>query len=289
MVTLFQMIGASFVLVQLLMLILWLFCVQKRNAGIVDLGWGVGFILTMLSFFALGDGSLSKTLVLLIMVAVWGGRLTWFLFRRFDIDKEDPRYAHMRLKWGEEHSDFKFLILFVFQGVLITVLSLPFLLVSCCPEELWTGWEILGIFVWALGVLGEHFADEQKLKFKESGGQGICKIGLWRFSRHPNYFFDWVVWLGFAFYAFPAPFGILGFISPALMYYLLRYVSGVPLAESLHLEKQGDSYREYQNTTSEFFPWFQKGASKNKGDIKNDDGKKDLDHRKDGSEKMIRR
>lgn len=255
MVTLLQMIGASFVLVQLLMLILWLIYYQRGNAGIVDLGWAGGFILTTIAYFVLGYGSFFKTLVLLLMVVLWAGRLGYHLYRRYSAGIEDERYQELRERWGPQYSDFKFLILFVFQGVLITLLSLPFLLVACCPQPYWSGWEVFGIILWAIGLAGEHFADEQLFAFKSANTPGVCKQGLWRYSRHPNYFFEWIIWLGFAFYAFTATAGLLAFISPAIMYYLLRYVSGVPLTESHLLKTKGDEYRQYQATTSEFFPW----------------------------------
>lgn len=259
MVTLLQMIGASFLLVQIMMFILWLIYYQRGNAGIVDIGWAVGFILTTVAYFFLGYGSLFKTLVLLIMVILWAGRLAYHLYRRYSNGKEDERYTELRERWGaSQYTHFRFLILFVFQGVLITVLSLPFLLVSCCPQPVWTGWEVFGIFLWAVGLAGEYFADEQLHQFKESGKPGVCNIGLWNYSRHPNYFFEWIVWLGFAFYAFPTTAGLLAFISPVIMYYLLRHVSGVPLTEAHLLRTKGEDYKQYQAKTSEFYPWFPK-------------------------------
>lgn len=257
MITLFQMLGASFVLVQLTMFILWGIYTRQKNAGIVDIGWAAGFILTMIAYFFLGYGSFWKTLLLLIMVIIWAGRLGYYLAERFFIhQEEDPRYSELKHRWGESYSDFKFLVLFVFQGVLVTILSLPFLLVACCPNPTWTGWEIIGILFWGIGVAGEAYADEQLKKFKAENHEGVCTKGLWAYSRHPNYFFEWITWIGFAFFALSSTAGIFAFISPILMYYFLRHISGIPLTEAHLLATKGEDYKRYQEATSEFFPWF---------------------------------
>ncbi|MFA6916697.1 MAG: DUF1295 domain-containing protein [Parachlamydiales bacterium] len=255
MVTLFQMIGASFVLVQLLMFILWGIYTRQRNTAIVDVGWAVGFILTMVAYFFLGYGSFWKTLLLLLMVVLWASRLAFYLFDRLINNVEDPRYAELRKRWGDSNGDVKVLVLFVFQGVLVTVLTLPFLLVACCPNPIWTGWEIFGALLWAVGLAGETYADENLRQYKAAQTGEVCKKGLWYYSRHPNYFFEWIIWLGFAFYALSSTAGILAFISPALMYYILRYIS-VPLTEAHLLQSKGENYKQYQETTNEFFPWF---------------------------------
>jgi steroid 5-alpha reductase family enzyme len=255
----FQMVGASFLLVLLLMVALWCVYYVKRNAGIVDIGWTVGFLVTAVAYYLLGQGSWIKSSVLLLMVTVWSGRLAWHLYQRYLVSPEDARYRQIRARWGERNSDFKFLILFVFQGVLVVVLSLPFLLVSCCPNPFWSVWEVLGIVVWACGVAGEYFADEQLQAFKRlnpNNPELVCSEGLWHYTRHPNYFFEWLVWVGYFLYAFPATLGFLAILSPLIMYYLLRYVSGVPLAEEQLVRNKGDAYRTYQKKTSEFFPWF---------------------------------
>lgn len=262
MLTLFQMVGASFIFTLLLMVTLWCIYYVRRNAGIVDIGWAAGFLIVMVIYFLLGNGDWLKSTILLLMVGIWSGRLCYMLCRRYVEGIEDPRYRDIRDKWGDHNSDFKFLILFVFQGVLIVILSIPFLVVSCCPEEEWSVWEVLGLFVWSIGVAGSYFADEQLRAFKLTPGSDleVCNVGLWRYSRHPNYFFEWIVWVGYFLYALSASWGFIALLSPALMYYLLRYVSGVPMVEAHLLKTRGDGYRRYQATTSEFFPWFSRKA-----------------------------
>lgn len=254
----FTMIGASFSLVLLLMIILWIIYLFQHNAGIVDIGWGLSFLITAWAYLFLGSGNLLKMLVMTAMVTVWAARLITHLYQRYDANKEDLRYTHMREKWGGDSNGALFLMLFIFQGVLAVILSLPFFLVAFGSTTEWSKWEFIGILVWLIGVVGEGTADTQLEAFKaDPDNQGkVCQKGLWRFSRHPNYFFEFVVWIGFFLFALPSHAGVLAVISPAIILLLLVKVSGIPLAEQEALASKGDAYKEYQRTTSAFIPWF---------------------------------
>ena len=254
----FEMLGASFFLVLSLMCILWVVYFFRRNAGIVDIGWSLGFVLSAWAYFFLGQGSTSKKWAIMIMVTMWGLRLAWQLYQRFIVSGEDPRYQDIRKSWGNENADFKLFMMFIFQGVLVVVLTLPFLIVCSEAVPEWYSIEILGIFVWLIGVTGETAADMQLHAFKQiPENQGkVCKEGLWRFSRHPNYFFEFIVWVGYFLFALGTPGGWLGIISAAIMLFLLTKVSGIPLTEAEALKTKGEEYQEYQRTTSSFIPWF---------------------------------
>ncbi len=256
----FEMLGASFFLVLGLMSILWLVYFFKRNAGIVDIGWAVGFILAVWAYFFIGDGALTKRLAILIMVTLWGARLAWHFYTRFILCGEDPRYQDIRKSWGTENSDFKFFMMFIFQGVLVVLLSLPFLIVSGDASPEWHAIEAIGILVWLIGLIGEIYADRQLMDFKQNAlNQGnVCQEGLWHYSRHPNYFFEIVVWIGFFLFALGTPGGWLAIISPALMLCFLLKVSGIPLTEAEAIKTKGEKYAEYQKSTSSFIPWFPK-------------------------------
>lgn len=256
----FTMLGASFTLVICLMLVLWVIYFFQRNAGIVDIGFGIGFILTAWSYFFLGTGDFFKMLVMAAMVTIWAGRLTGYIYMRFRPEVEDPRYSSLIDKRGGTSPNLFVLMLFVFQGVLVVILSLPFFLVGIGSHPEWSYWEFLGIAVWLIGVLGEGTADAQLAAFvKDPANKGkVCQKGLWRFSRHPNYFFEVVVWIGFYLFALPSDGGSLAIISPILMLLLLLRISGVPFAEEQSLKSKGDAYKEYQETTSVFIPWFPK-------------------------------
>lgn len=254
----FTMLGASFSLVMLLMGALWVVYLFQRNAGIVDIGWGIGFILASWSYFFLGSGDFWKMAVMTSMVTVWAVRLVSHIYMRYAADKEDPRYTRMRTRWGGDPTDMLFLMMFIFQGVLIIVISIPFFLVGFGSYSEWTRWEGVGIVIWLAGVAGEAYADSQLTAFnKDPENKGkVCQKGLWRLSRHPNYFFEFVVWIGFFLFALPSYGGVFAVVSPAVVFLLLTRVSGIPLAEEQSLESKGDLYREYQQTTSSFIPWF---------------------------------
>lgn len=243
----------SAILVTSLMLTLWLIYKRTHNAGIVDIGWALSFILTALAALILGQGPLLRKGTIAFLATLWAVRLALHITRRYLKSPEDPRYAQIRDNWSGDPSGIKFLLLFLFQGALVLLLSLPFFLIASNtgPFSLWEG---AGTLVWLIGVVGESIADGQLYRFKEPGK--VCQKGLWKYSRHPNYFFEWVVWIGFFLMALPAPFGWFAILSPILILVLLLKVSGIPPAEAQSLRTKGEAYRHYQRTTSAFFPWF---------------------------------
>lgn len=253
----FEMLGAAFFLVLGLMSILFVVYYFKKNAGIADIGWSLSFTLASWAYFFIGNGDSPKKWIITMMVTIWSLRLAWQLYQRFIATEEDARYRDLRQSWGGEQGDAKFFIMFIFQGVLAVVLSLPFLIVAANGESSWYSIEALGMFLWLIGVAGEALADHQLFKFKQdpSNEGKVCQEGLWYYSRHPNYFFEFIVWLGFFFFALGTPGGWLSIISPALMLILLTKISGIPLAEAQALKSKGAAYEEYQKSTSSFIPW----------------------------------
>ncbi len=255
-VELFELFGAAFVLTTCLMFLFWVIGIFKNNAGIVDIGWALCFFLVIIAFLLIGDGYWMKRVLLAAMVSVWSLRLAWHLWRRFDFTVEDPRYTSLKAKFGEEMMATKMLLMFFFQGFLVIILSIPFVIVAGYSESGWSFSEAAGILCWALGIAGEYFADKELETFKADPGNSgkVCDQGLWRYSRHPNYFFEWVIWIGYFLFALPSPFGWFAIISPALMLLLLTRVSGIPLLEEQALKTKGDAYRIYQAKTSAFIP-----------------------------------
>lgn len=256
----FTMFGASFTLIMLLMIALWVIYLFQHNAGIVDIGWGLGFLLAAWAYFFLGQGNLFKMMAMTAMATIWAVRLVYHLYQRYDRDQEDPRYTRMRERWGGDPNDMLFLMMFVFQGFLVILISLPFFIVAFGSTSHWTTCEFIGILVWLVGIIGEGYADAQLAAFNkipENKGK-VCNIGLWRYSRHPNYFFEIILWIGFFLFALPSHGGIFGVIAPFLVIFLLLKVSGIPLNEEQALATKGDLYREYQQKTSALIPWFPK-------------------------------
>jgi steroid 5-alpha reductase family enzyme len=253
------LIGAG--LVATLMLVLWLISLVTRNAGIVDVGWCLGLIL--LTGVAVVHSPITAaglhTWGLTCMVTIWGVRLSLHILIRMESGPEDARYAQLRSEW-KTLIPLKFLAFFEFQALLDVALSLPFFAVALDPSPLVNPLCYVGIALWFCAVLGETVADVQLSRFKrkpENRGQ-VCRVGLWNYSRHPNYFFEWLIWVAWALFALPSPGGFVGLIAPVLMFYFLFRVSGIPATEAQALRSRGDEYRRYQETTSVFVPWSHK-------------------------------
>lgn len=253
------MLGTSIVVVQLMMLLFWGYYLIRRNVSVVDIAWGIGFIAAVSTYFILGDGFFWRKLLVLTIVIIWALRLVKYLSNRFLPERDDPRYVLLLTKWPFADSPtFQVLTLFAFQGLLIAILSVPFALMNQNLLRYFSTYEVFGLLIWMGGLIGESIADSQMNAFKNNpalAGQ-VYDQGLWKYSRHPNYFFEWIIWLGFGIMALSSDYGVLGLASPAIMLYLLLKVSGVPLAEAQALKTKGDAYRDYQGRTSSFFPWF---------------------------------
>lgn len=260
------------------MAVAWLVARKLRNNGIVDIVWSAGFAPLALLYLILCPvfgpvwQPLPRWRVLTVMVCLWAFRLGLHLAKRVKAHHpiEDVRYARLREEWGPATNRRMFWF-FQLQGALQVVLSLPFLLVNLNAHRS-SGWGLgvsgfLGLAIWAIGLLGESLADRQLARFRaDPANKGqVCQAGLWNYSRHPNYFFEWLVWVGYAVFALGSPWGWLGLIAPALMLHFLLNVTGIPMTEELSLKSKGDAYREYQRTTSAFVPWFKKTTTDKHG------------------------
>ena len=248
---------------------------RLRNFGIVDIVWSAGFTPLVWLYVALAswrtyDAKLDShpewnwpaALTIAALVTIWSLRLGGHLFVRVKSHHpvEDVRYAKLRQEWGAR-TDRNMFGFFLLQGVLQVVLSLPWLMVvlDTTPSRTFAlgplAW--LGMAFWAAGLVGESVADRQLARFRaDRVNKGkVCQAGLWNFSRHPNYFFEWLIWVGYAVFALGMEAGWLGLLAPALMWHFLVNVTGIPMTEELSVKSKGDAYREYQRTTSAFVPW----------------------------------
>jgi steroid 5-alpha reductase family enzyme len=228
----------------------------------VDVGWTANLGL-LAAFYAVGaDGVPARRWLVAVLVGAWSARLALHLLRSRVMDPhhgEDKRYAALRERWGER-APRNFFWVYQAQGLLDSLLSLPFLLACLDPRPDLGASATAAAALLALSVGGEWLADRQLARFKaDPASRGrTCRQGLWRFSRHPNYFFEWLAWCAFALLALPSPLGWLGLSAPALMLFLLLEVTGIPPAEEQAVRSRGDDYRAYQRSTSAFFPWFPK-------------------------------
>jgi len=235
----------------------WLWQRSHANAGIVDVLWAGGTGMSAVLFAMMGDGAAWPRVILAVLGGLWGTRLATHLWTRVRGETEDGRYRTLRAHW--HGSQFKFFLFFQFQALLIVLFSLPFLAVARNPHGLGT-WILIGIMIWLGSVIGESIADRQLARFRaDKANQGrTCRDGLWRYSRHPNYFFEWLHWFAYVCLALGSPVAWLAWAGPAVMYVFLRWISGIPYVETQALQNRGDDYRAYQRSTSILIPWFPK-------------------------------
>jgi steroid 5-alpha reductase family enzyme len=240
------------------MLVLWAWYRRHRNAGIVDVGWSVCLPLMALVYASLANGTMWRRWLIAGMFCLWGGRLAAYLLRDRVVGREeDRRYADLRARRSPAVS-FDFFFFFQAQALIAVLLSLPALIAAVNGEPRIAALEIAAVVLWAVALAGEAVADRQLERFKArpSSRGRTCREGLWRYSRHPNYFFEWLIWVAYALFALASPWGAVALVCPALMLYLLFRVTGIPATEAQALRSKGDDYRRYQETTSVFVPWF---------------------------------
>lgn len=241
------------------MLALWLVHLLIRNAAIVDVGWAAGLAALAIFYALQGPGYYARKWAMASMAGFWGLRLALYLFvSRVAGKPEEGRYVQLRKEW-KTHLPLRFLFFFEFQAVLTVVLSLPFLLACLNPAAPLGKLEKIGAGIWLVSICGEAISDYQLHRFRrDPANRGkTYRRGLWGYSRHPNYFFEWMIWVGYAVFALGSPWGWLALLCPALMLYFLG-TTGVAATEAQALRTRGVEYRAYQRTTSTFVPWFRK-------------------------------
>ncbi len=241
-----------------LMILLWLLSLALRNASIVDIFWGTGFVIVAwAAFLFTPDGFLPRKLLLAALVTIWGLRLSIHILRRNWGKPEDFRYAAWRQESGRNWWWYSFFKVFLLQGILLWIISTPLIAVQFSPAPARLGLlDALGVLVWAFGFYFEAAGDAQLERFKsDPANKGkLLTTGVWHYTRHPNYFGDAAQWWGYFLIAAGAGGWWTGF-SPILMTLLLVRVSGVALLEKTLIETK-PGYREYAQTTSAFVPWF---------------------------------
>lgn len=236
----------------------WAWCVRLRNFSPVDAFWAFG-IGTMGLFFLFGNiPPDAKRIAAGILIALWSMRLGRHLAARImrHHPEEDSRYIKLREVWkGRENSSFFWF--FQAQALSVFLLALPFHIIAADPDPSWHFLHLVGAVVTVIGLIGETIADKQMDAFKaaDPDPQSVCRRGLWKYSRHPNYFFESIIWIGIFLFAAGSPWGWTTVYAPVIITYLLLKVTGIPPTEASALKRKGEAYREYQLTTSPFIPW----------------------------------
>lgn len=262
----FELLAGSAALVFGLMTLLWVASVFLRDASIVDPWWSMAFLLVT-AHTAARTGLTPGKALLLAMVAAWALRLWGYLLLRSRGKPEDPRYAGFREKYGaDRYWWFSFFQVFLLQGVLVVVISAPLQLAgaAAAPDPV-TLLDLLGLAVFAAGFVIEAVADAQLASYRRAKARGgadapgpVLDTGLWRYTRHPNYFGEALLWWGFWIAVLDAPWGWATAFAPALMTFLLVKVSGVAMLDA-HMAAKRPAYAEYMRRTSAFVPFPPRG------------------------------
>jgi len=246
--------GAVFVY----MTAVFLIAVLAKDNSIVDVAWGPGFILVAVVTFWLRPGFEARHLLITLLVAIWGLRLAIHIFLRNRGRGEDFRYAKWRKDWGRWFIPRSFFQVFMLQGIFMLIISSSIVLVNRSPESGLTLLDALGGILWLIGFLFEAVGDYELKRFKqkpESKGK-IMTTGLWKYTRHPNYFGEAALWWGIWLIALSVDSGWAAIISPLTISFLLLKVSGVKMLEKKYAGNE--EFAAYARRTSPFFPWFPK-------------------------------
>lgn len=266
--TLIAELPANAAIVGALMLVLWVVSVIRVDASIVDPWWSMAFLFVA-GRTAVGQPLTPARVLLLGLVVVWAVRLWAFLLVRNAGRGEDPRYRAFRERFGPERYWWVSLFqVFGLQGLLVLIIASPLVVAFAAPGVGPIGpWSVLGAVLVLVGLGFEAVGDWQLARWKASAPErgAVFDRGLWRYTRHPNYFGEAVLWWGFWLSSLPAPEGVATVFAPVLMTYLLLRVSGVSLLED-GMRRTKPAYADYVDRTSAFFPWPPRAASR--GDLK---------------------
>jgi steroid 5-alpha reductase family enzyme len=242
-----------------------LYVLQRRtgDATAVDAGWAGSLVAIVVVYAILGPGELEHRALIAVMGGLEYLRIAWVVLGRIG-KGEDSRYRELRARWRQRgREQLTFAIFYQAQAALAAVFSVPFLLVCFNRHHGLEPLEWAGAALWLVGVTLEGTADRQLARFKRNAANKgkTMRSGLWRYSRHPNYFFQWVGWIAFALVALAAPWGWIALYAPALMLYLIVFVTGIPPSEEAALKSRGEDFRRYQRETSAFVPWFPRSST----------------------------
>jgi steroid 5-alpha reductase family enzyme len=243
------------VLASSVMALLWWLQVRIRDASHVDVAWAALIACAAILYALLADGDAGHRVLAAALASIWGFRLAAYLYvNRIRGKEEDGRYQELRRKWGG-NANRNFFVFFQAQALFVVFFSLPFAFIALDPGSKISALAWIGVAVWAVGNAGTILSDYQLARWRanpENKGK-TARAGLWSWSRHPNYFFEWVNWCGNALVATTAPWGWIAWVVPAGLLYLLFKVTGIPATEAQALRSRSD-YAEYQRTTSVFVP-----------------------------------
>jgi len=226
----------------------------KRRNDVADVAWGLGFVLLTWASFILGSAQGTRGMLVGFLVSIWGIRLAWHIHARNKGKVEDYRYAKWREEWGKWFYLRSYAQVYLLQGVLLFLIVFPVLLINKSAGASLNYLDFIGVLVWIVGFIFESVGDAQLARFiKDPNNKGkLMQSGLWRYTRHPNYFGEVTQWWGIWLVALSVPSGLFGIIGPLAITFLILKVSGIPMLEKKM--EENPRFAEYKKRTSIFFP-----------------------------------
>ncbi len=241
------------------MSLIWVIYKLLKNPSVIDVSWSLGLMTAGLIFLWSQSITLRNAIISTLLI-LWSLRLAAYLcFTRIRKKHIDKRYIELSNTWKINKS-LGFFLNFQLQGLLIFIISLVFFFISNFKTNSLSFIDIIACIVVTLGIIGESLADIQLQQFKSVHKRQVCNVGLWAYSRHPNYFFDWLTWCGFTLFSLRSNYGYFGVISVWLLYFIFNYITG-PMTERGSIQSRGQAYMDYQKTTPMFFLKFKKKAN----------------------------
>lgn len=227
---------------------------QTNNADTVDIAWTLGILLCAGIYLLKVPTAWQNVMMTLLFPVLWYARLLYHLMIRYDVNHEDSRYQNLRAHWSD-YTQIKFLSFFLFQAILSVIFSLTaYWVITTATLSVWQ--MLLAGFWGGFSLVGVSLADHQLLKFKRSHDSSqVCDVGLWRYSRHPNYFFEWLHWFVYPIMLWGTSYFWWSWLVVAVMLLFLLKLTGIPFSEQQALKKRGQAYRDYMNKTSQFILW----------------------------------
>jgi steroid 5-alpha reductase family enzyme len=252
----------------IIMAVAWAITRRVKNASYLEVAWSYGFAVVGWIYALIGPAEPLRKWVITGMVTIWSLRLGTSLL--FEVGRHHPAESHRYAALREQFPKRPWLMFFGFsqyQAALIGLLSAPFAIACSNAAPGMSGWEVAGLILWFLAITGQTVANFQSSRFRsdQRNSGKVCDAGLWRYSRHPDCFFEWLIWVAYFIFTLGSPWGWVTVYCPFLMLYFLTQVTGIPPAEALCLKTLGDGYRHYQRTTNAFFPGSPKPGNQSSG------------------------
>ena len=252
----FNQILFSFIFIWVYMTLIYLIAIKKDDLSIIDIAYGPGFVVAGIAQMIFSKHVQLHFIILFSLICLWALRLALQIGIRKIGKGEDYRYTKMRRDFGKNWKTISYVKIFLFQGLLILIIELPLFISSLKYQKEIGILAFLGILLWIWGFFWETLGDIQKYRFKKAGKKGFIQTGLWKYTRHPNYYGEITMWWAIFLITLEIPFGWIAVISPILITTLLIAFSGIPLLEKKY--NMDPEFQKYKNKTSALLPWFQK-------------------------------